>query len=180
MLWRPPEIEPAIGSAAPSVIFCTSRNTAEFPAAAITSFPSCVTRMPVGAADIGTTRTRSTFPADRFSTAMPGVAPRPPMTDTNSQHPSCDGSTMKGGPGRETVADGEAAGASQSPVWACATMVSAVVSSVQEILLNMRRLYSPQLSNALGRNLSSDCFRSYPLSGLAPGVLVASRLICPV
>src|SRR5215469_6107554 len=110
MLPRPPSIVPATGSAAPSVIFCRSTNTAADVAAAMSSFPSCVIVMPVGAEARGTTRTSSIFPPDRFSAAIPGR----PVRDTKTQQPSFDGATMNGEDGREMVTDGAGAGALQS------------------------------------------------------------------
>lgn len=114
MLPRPPAIEPATASGAPSVIFCTSAITVRFVAAPMSSFPSCVSAMPVGDDGNGTTRTSSVLPPARLSTAMPEFSPRP-VSDTKTQQPSFDGATIKGAAGRGIVTDGEGAGALQSP-----------------------------------------------------------------
>src|SRR5271165_1475919 len=115
MLPRPPAIEPATASGAPSVIFFTSAITVRVVAAPMRSFPSCVRAMPVGDDGKGTTRTSSILPPDRFSTAMPEFSPRP-VRDTNTQQPSFDGTTMKGAAGRGRVTDGAGAGTLQSSV----------------------------------------------------------------
>src|SRR5579863_1553137 len=143
MLPRPPAIEPTTASGAPSVIFFTSAITVRFVAAPMRSFPSCVRVMPVGDDGKATTRTCSILPPDRFSTAMPEFAPRP-ASDTKTQQPSFDGATINGGAGRDIVTDGEAAGALQSPDWACAVREAVVRATTQTILRNMRRLYSFQ------------------------------------
>src|SRR6516162_4058088 len=160
MLPRPPGMAPTTASAAPSIIFCTSTNTAAVVAAAISSFPSCVSVMPVGEDGSGTTRASSTFPPDRLRTAMPEF-PRP-VSDTNTQQPSLEDCTMKGGPGREIVTDGEAAGALHPLGWVCAVMVNAVMSRIQAIPRNMRRLYSSllvtgQVMTSVGPFTILDC-----------------------
>src|ERR1700689_947740 len=113
MLPRPPGIEPATASGAPSVIFFTSPITVRVVAAPMGSFPSCVRVMPVGDDGKGTTLTSSILPPDRFSTAMPEFSPRP-VSDTKTQQPSFDETTMTGAAGRGRVTDGEGAGGLKS------------------------------------------------------------------
>ncbi len=80
----------------------------------------------------------SIFPPDRFSTAMPEFCLFP-VSETKTRQPSFVGATIKGGPGRVTTTEGDAAGALQSSDWVCADTVSTAMSETMAIR-NMRQL----------------------------------------